>query len=55
MLPRTDGSGNPVTYKEYDVNLYLQGVNRGAERIVVGSHGKPYYTSDHYTTFTPME
>ncbi|NJO81439.1 MAG: hypothetical protein HC828_00890 [Blastochloris sp.] len=55
VLPQIDSAGNSITYKEYDVNPYQRGVNRGAERIVVGSDGKSYYTSDHYSTFTPME
>ena len=54
VLPTVDQHGNPITYKEYDVNAYQQGVNRGAERVVIGSDGRAYYTSNHYTTFTPM-
>lgn len=54
VLPKTDAKGNPVSYKEYDVNPFSKGVNRGAERIVRGSDGKAYYTSDHYGSFTPM-
>ena len=52
VLPRTKPDGSPITYNEYDVNPYTPGVNRGAERLVVGSDGRSYYTSDHYTTFT---
>jgi RHS repeat-associated protein len=55
QLPTTDSKGNPVTYQEYDVNPYQKGVNRGAERIVRGSDGKSYYSSDHYKTFTRIE
>nr|WP_244491078.1 hemagglutinin repeat-containing protein [Paramesorhizobium deserti] len=54
VLPRQDSQGNPITYKEYDINPYTRGVNRGAERIVIGSDGNAYYTSDHYNTFTKM-
>lgn len=54
VLPRTDASGNGITYREYDVNPFTPGVNRGAERIVMGSDGKAYYTNNHYTTFTPV-
>lgn len=35
-LPETPG----VTYREWDVNPYTKGVNRGAERIVTGSDGR---------------
>ena len=54
VLPEVDEDGNSITYKEYDVNPFEQGVNRGPERIVVGSDGRSYYTDDHYDTFTPM-
>ena len=51
VLPTQDTSGNPITYTEYDVNPYQQGVNRGLERVVIGSDGSCYYTIDHYHTF----
>jgi guanyl-specific ribonuclease Sa len=54
ILPKTDGAGKPITYKEYDVNPFQKGTNRGSERVVVGSDGKAYYTDNHYRTFTPM-
>ena len=41
-------------HQEFDVNPYQRGVNRGAERLVVGSDGRAYYTSDHYRTFTEI-
>ncbi len=53
-LPAYDSEGNPISYREYDVNPYQQGVNRGAERIVVGSNGSAFYTNDHYTTFVSI-
>ena len=55
LLPKKDVSGNPITYKEYDVNPQQTGVNRGTERIVRGSDGKSYYTNDHYRTFTRIK
>ena len=54
VLPRTGADGNPITYKEYDIHPYQKGVNRGAERVVIGSDGSAFYTSDHYGTFTRM-
>jgi RHS repeat-associated protein len=54
VLPKEDGAGNEISYREYDVNPYRPGVNRGPERIVRGSDGKSYYTADHYTTFTEI-
>jgi guanyl-specific ribonuclease Sa len=50
-LPKTDASGNPIEYKEWDVNPLKKGQNRGAERVVTGSDGSSYYTNDHYKTF----
>ena len=50
-LPKLDQNGKRVKYREWDVNPLMRGVNRGAERLVTGSDGKAYYTSDHYKTF----
>ena len=54
VLPRFDANGTPITYREYDVNVFVKGINRGAERIVIGG-GPAYYTGDHYMTFTQMK
>ncbi|UJP39781.1 ribonuclease domain-containing protein [Cellulomonas palmilytica] len=51
VLPRSTSGGSPITYREWDVNPYVKGVDRGAERIVTGSDGSAYYTSDHYRSF----
>jgi guanyl-specific ribonuclease Sa len=53
-LPQKDKDGNAISYQEWDVNPKVQGVNRGAERLVTGSDGSAYYTSDHYRTFTKI-
>ena len=53
-LPTTDSSGNIIRYREYDVNPYVPGVDRGAERIVIGSNGYAYKTVNHYQTFELM-
>jgi len=55
VLPRVDANGRAVTYREWDVNPHQSGVNRGAERIVTGSDGSAYYTSDHYRTFIKIK
>lgn len=47
QLPKTDEEGNPITYKEYDVNNY-NGETRDKERFVRGSDGSVYYTDSHY-------
>jgi len=53
-LPQKDKAGNTISYQEWDVNPKVQGANRGAERLVTGSDGSAYYTSDHYRTFTKV-
>ena len=53
-LPQKDKEGGTISYQEWDVNPKVQGVNRGAERLVTGSDGSAYYTSDHYRTFTKV-
>jgi hypothetical protein len=50
-LPRTDRGGRRLSFREWDVNPLRPGVNRGAERMVTGSDGSAYYTSDHYRSF----
>jgi ribonuclease T1 len=54
LLPRHDDSGRAITYREWDVNPKLEGVNRGTERLVTGSDGSAYMTADHYKTFTKI-
>jgi guanyl-specific ribonuclease Sa len=53
-LPRRDARDRPVTYREWDVNRKVAGRNRGVERLITGSDGSAYYTSDHYRTFTKI-
>ena len=55
ILPKIDSSGNPITYKEWDVNVKQIGETRDAERILTGSDGSVYWTTDHYETFTKLE
>jgi guanyl-specific ribonuclease Sa len=52
-LPGTDSKGNKISYTEYDVNAY-NGRGRDAERVVVGSDGRYWYTGDHYSSFTQI-
>lgn len=52
VLPRITTDGNPISYREYDVHAYTSGVSRGAERILIGSDGRRWYTADHYRTVT---
>lgn len=44
-----------INYKEYDINPYIKGQNRGLERIVIGDDGSVWYTDNHYHTFTKIE
>ncbi len=51
VLAPTDSHGNAITYREWDVHPAPAKGGRGTERIVTGSDGSAYYTSDHYKTF----
>lgn len=53
-LPKQDKDGCSITYTEHDVYTYPPPKNqdRGINRIVYGSDGSYYYTTDHYKTFT---
>ena len=46
---------NNTKYREYDINPYVKGQNRGTERIVVGDNGSVYYTNDHYGSSTKIK
>jgi guanyl-specific ribonuclease Sa len=50
-LPHRDARGRNIRYREWDVNRKIPGRNRGAQRLVTGSDGSAYYTSDHYRSF----
>ena len=54
QLPQVDNNGNPIIYKEFDVNNYI-GPKRDSERFVRGSDGSVYYTNNHYKSFTKIE
>ena len=54
-LPKVDSLGNPITYKEVDINNKLPDTGRDAERFVRGSDGSTYYTNSHYDTFTQIK
>jgi ribonuclease T1 len=55
QLPMNDNGGNKINYQEWDVNPKVNGKNRGAERMVTGSDGRSWYTTDHYRTFTEIK
>ena len=55
LLPNIDKNGNSITYREWDVNPKIPGQNRGAERLITGSDGSAWKTTDHYQSFTKME
>jgi guanyl-specific ribonuclease Sa len=50
-LPSSDAKGSSIRYREWDVNRHVPGRNRGTERLITGSDGSAFYTSDHYRTF----
>ena len=45
-------SGAP--YYKYDIHPHVKGVDRGVERLVVGSDNSAWYTNDHYKTFVKI-
>ncbi|QQQ78160.1 hypothetical protein IOD16_06720 [Saccharothrix sp. 6-C] len=52
ILPVVDNTTNAqIHYREYDIRPFTFTYERGGERVVVGSDGNKYYTSDHYKTF----
>ncbi|MGE7840401.1 ribonuclease domain-containing protein [Lysinibacillus sp. NPDC093712] len=42
-------------YREYDINPYVKGKNRGKERLVIGENGSAWYTNNHYESFVRIE
>lgn len=53
-LPEISSDGNPITYKEFDLDNVEEDGQRSSRRFVHGSDGKTYYTDDHYGTFTEI-
>lgn len=53
-LPRTGSEGNPIHYREWDVNRKKPGQPRDSERIVTGDDGTAWYTADLFRTFQRM-
>jgi ribonuclease T1 len=54
-LPERDAAGDKIDYKEYDVNPKVEGKNRGAQRLVIGSDGSAWYTNNHYESFEEVK
>ncbi len=55
VLPERDAAGNTIDYQEWDVNPKVEGKNRGTQRLVTGSDGRAWYTSDHYKSFAEVK
>lgn len=55
IVPEFDEKGNPIDYREWDVNPKVKGQNRGAERIITSSNNRAWYTDDHYKTFKEIK
>ncbi len=51
----TSKNGVSITYKEFDVNNYIDGLGRDSVRFVRGSDGSVYYTQDHYKTYIKIQ
>lgn len=41
----------PINYREWDVDPNVKGIPRNSDRLVTGSDGSAYYTTDHYKNF----
>jgi guanyl-specific ribonuclease Sa len=54
-LPTIDSFGNPITYKEFDINNKVLGQPRDAERFVRGNNGSVWYTKNHYKSFKKLK
>jgi ribonuclease T1 len=54
-LPLKTIQGQAIHYREWDVHPRRDGIDRGAERLVTGSDGSAWFTSDHYGTFFFIE
>lgn len=44
-----------ANYFEHDIYPFIQGVNRGVERLIFGNNGSVYFTPDHYDTFIKLK
>ncbi|MFJ5546487.1 ribonuclease domain-containing protein [Streptomyces sp. NPDC093225] len=54
VLPVADSEGNPIQYRQWDVNRRTPGQNRDAQRIVTGDDGSAWYAADLFGTFERM-
>lgn len=54
-LPLKTPRGQSIHYREWDVHPRRDGIDRGAERLVTGSDGSAWFTSNHYQTFFLIE
>lgn len=45
--------GEAIIYREFDDNNKV-GIHRDAQRFVVGSDGKVYFSNDHYLTLVEI-
>jgi len=55
LLPQKNKAGQPIQYREWDVNPKQEGRNRGAERLVTSSDSRAWYTRDHYNSFVEVK
>ena len=56
-LPQVDKNGNNITYREWDVDPMPTeaGQTKNADRLITGSDGSVWKTTDHYKTFEQIE
>ncbi len=51
VLPQADSEGNPIEYTEFTVNPRQPGGHLDGNRIIIGSDGSEYITSDHMISY----
>ena len=53
-LPEADAAGNPIAYTEHTVNPRPPGGSLDGSRIVTGTDGSAWATTDHFQTWTQI-
>lgn len=54
-LPEVDAHGNPIKYTEHTVNPRPPGGKLDGKRIVTGSDGSVWYTSEHFQSWSQIK
>ncbi|MFM9945207.1 MAG: ribonuclease domain-containing protein [Bacteroidia bacterium] len=55
LLPINRPNGNPIHYREWDVNPKKGFMKRGKERLITGDNKSAWYTDNHYKSFIKIK